>query len=580
MRVAIHHNAWHICGGGELYIGAMAEELSTRHEVSLIVTTPFDPARLGNLLGLHFDHVRIEKLEPLSDPGLSSSRWQRFLVERSVTRAMREFDVGIRVATGRVPFGGARRNLLHVQVPYSPGRSLSTIWQSFSNRRALRSYERIVYNSRFTASMASGFSLPSQKTTVLYPPVEMGTAPPCSWKAREPVVLAVGRFTDQNHPKRQLELVRAFKQLLDEGLRGWSLVLAGSVGRDSASRNYLESVRAAAKGLPVELRVDISRQELIDLYERSRLFWHATGMDLDEWTTPHKVEHFGITTVEAMARGCIGIVVDLGGQREIVQHEVNGFRWANEAELRALTWRVIRGSQSNDAMIERGVESARKFSRERFAREAHALVSPLEDPSGNGDWTRLFLCPACRCNLTAQGAGELSCPECKSRWRGRGGRVPCSGTPSCDASSENRRAMEGLRPLGAGGLARTLSSLLSRRRGGLVLHVGARATIADLPHHGLVGAVREPLGKEDPPRAYQSVVELGGFQQLPFATATFDAVLLEPAGVSAAEATRVLRVGGLLLVPQTLETPIPPELSSGYRHRGTTSYWKLPIEDP
>ncbi|HEX9239627.1 MAG TPA: glycosyltransferase, partial [Candidatus Bathyarchaeia archaeon] len=39
-------------------------------------------------------------------------------------------------------------------------------------------------------------------------------------------------------------------------------------------------------------------------------------------------EHFGITIVEAMAAGCVPIVHDSGGPREIVTIDV-GFRWSD-----------------------------------------------------------------------------------------------------------------------------------------------------------------------------------------------------------------------------------------------------------
>ena len=41
-------------------------------------------------------------------------------------------------------------------------------------------------------------------------------------------------------------------------------------------------------------------------------------------------EHFGITIVEAMAAGCVPIVHDSGGPREIVTNDV-GFRWRSLA---------------------------------------------------------------------------------------------------------------------------------------------------------------------------------------------------------------------------------------------------------
>jgi glycosyltransferase involved in cell wall biosynthesis len=369
MRVAIHHTAWHICGGGELYVGALAEELAKEHEVSLLVTTPFGADRLRELLGLRFENVRVVELSNKSLGG----RRERFEAERAVARVMRDFDVGIRVATGRVPAAAARRNLLHVQVPFSPRRSPRNFWRRMRNRKALRGYERVLFNSRFTAAMVHRVTPAIPTPTILYPPVEHGGEIPLPWSSRDPVILAVGRFTDQGHPKRQLELVLAFRRMIEEGLHGYRLVLAGSVASDAASQSYLRSIRAASEGYPVDVSPDLPRHDLLELYRRSRIFWHAAGMRLDEWEAPERVEHFGIATVEAMGRGCVAIAVDLGGQREIVRHGETGFLWSTEDDLVALTWRVLRSSE-NDGFIGRAAEAARSFSRERFAREALSLI--------------------------------------------------------------------------------------------------------------------------------------------------------------------------------------------------------------
>jgi glycosyltransferase involved in cell wall biosynthesis len=372
MRVAIHHTGWHVCGGGELYLGALAEELAKEHQVTLLVTSPFAPDRLRELLGLRLENVRLVDLAPGPRRG---GRGEHYRAERAVACALSDFDVGIRVATARVPAAGARRNLLHVQAPFSPRRSPRNLWRRMRNREALRGYERVLFNSRFTEAMVRRVAPVIPEPTILYPPVEHEKAAPLPWALRDPVILAVGRFTDRGHPKRQLELVAAFRRLIEEGLHGYRLVLAGGVGCDEASRCYLRAVKAASEGLPVEVRADLPRPDLLELYRRSRIFWHAAGLRLDEWKSPERVEHFGITTVEAMGRGCVALAVDRGGQREIVRHGETGFLWSTEAELIALTWRVLRSSQ-NDGLIARAAGVARSFSRERFAREALALVAP------------------------------------------------------------------------------------------------------------------------------------------------------------------------------------------------------------
>ncbi len=63
------------------------------------------------------------------------------------------------------------------------------------------------------------------------------------------------------------------------------------------------------------------------------IFWSATGLGEDEERAPWAQEHFGMTTAEAMAGGCVPVVIDRAGQREIVREGVNGFRWSTPAEL-------------------------------------------------------------------------------------------------------------------------------------------------------------------------------------------------------------------------------------------------------
>ena len=58
-------------------------------------------------------------------------------------------------------------------------------------------------------------------------------------------MLSVGRFfpTGQGHSKKQLEMVAAFRALVDDGLRDWELHLVG--GCSDGGRGYLASVEAA-----------------------------------------------------------------------------------------------------------------------------------------------------------------------------------------------------------------------------------------------------------------------------------------------------------------------------------------------
>jgi glycosyltransferase involved in cell wall biosynthesis len=78
-------------------------------------------------------------------------------------------------------------------------------------------------------------------------------------------------------------------------------------------------------------------------------------------------EHFGMTTVEAMAAGCVPVVIDKAGQREIVRHGVDGYRWSTLDELESYTRALARDDDLRERLAASAVERARMFSEEAFA---------------------------------------------------------------------------------------------------------------------------------------------------------------------------------------------------------------------
>ena len=150
------------------------------------------------------------------------------------------------------------------------------------------------------------------------------------WKAytggeKRPQILNVGRFFAGNHNKKHLVMVEAFKHMVDQGLTGWTLHLAGGTTSGEEHKAYLDSVFEQANHYPITVHPDIPFAELSELYSTSAIYWHASGFGEDDQREPEKYEHFGITTVEAMAAGCVPVVIAKGGQPEIVQHGENGF---------------------------------------------------------------------------------------------------------------------------------------------------------------------------------------------------------------------------------------------------------------
>ena len=114
---------------------------------------------------------------------------------------------------------------------------------------------------------------------------------------------------------------------------------------------------------------DPTREDINALLARASIFWHATGFGVDQNENPSRMEHFGISTVEAMAQGCVPVVIKRGGQPEIVRHGVDGFLWETLEELEHYTWLLARDDELRRSMSHSARQRAQVFRKERFVAE-------------------------------------------------------------------------------------------------------------------------------------------------------------------------------------------------------------------
>ena len=162
-------------------------------------------------------------------------------------------------------------------------------------------------------------------------------------------------------------LVAAYKnsEILSKNAR---LIIAGSViGVDDSYVEELINIDPS-----VEFVFDPTREKLDELYGTSGIFWHAKGFGTDK---PLDFEHFGMTTVEAMSGGCIPIVIDKGGQREIVTDGC-GFRWNTIEELVRQTESVIMGNNAEKLRLN-AVRRAHNFSKEMFSEQLSSILDQV-----------------------------------------------------------------------------------------------------------------------------------------------------------------------------------------------------------
>jgi glycosyltransferase involved in cell wall biosynthesis len=186
--------------------------------------------------------------------------------------------------------------------------------------------------------------------------------------------LNVGRFFKQLHSKRQDVLIDIFKKMAiqyPEVLKGWRLILVGSV----EDEQYLADLEKSIGSLPIQILKNISRGDLIELYKTSALYWHATGFDVSEEDNPEKVEHFGISTVEAMAAGAIPVVHLKGGQKEILGDDLQSLGWFTKEECINKTINLITNHTQSNTFRKLACERTKLFSKPVFDKKIQSLFT-------------------------------------------------------------------------------------------------------------------------------------------------------------------------------------------------------------
>jgi glycosyltransferase involved in cell wall biosynthesis len=256
-----------------------------------------------------------------------------------------------------------------------PKGNLQRLYWNWRFRERVRSYRAGVAISAYTNRWTN--RLWGTDCRVIAPPVDTAFDPAPKGNA----ILSVGRFATQGHRKKQLEMVTAFRRLVDGGLAGWEYHSVGGLGNSPKDQDFFQEVVRGAAGYPAHVAANMERPRLRDLFARAKVFWHAAGYGDDPDAHPELSEHFGISTVEAMAAGCVPVVINQGAQPELVEHGVTGFLWNTLDELVEHTTRLIHDGALCARMSAAACERSRAYSREAFVAAYLDLLRPLLPPA-------------------------------------------------------------------------------------------------------------------------------------------------------------------------------------------------------
>jgi L-malate glycosyltransferase len=380
-------------GGAESSVAILAEALSARHDVDIVHhRRALTEAKLADVSGTSLQAVSLRYVEPEAFSfGESHLPWKRYRDARNWHADLSErYDLFFNFTHRTPPFCHARIGVLVVLFPINERPHLQSLngkskpdGPSF-DRRLKNIYHEWEWQRRMNSySVRTTISDFSNRWTrrrwgidcdIVYPPVDTDFAP----ANKSNVILSVGRFASEGHSKKQLEMMMAFEQLKADCGGEWQYFSVGSLGEARQDHDYFESVRSIGQRCGGGVLVNLSRARLKRLFADARIFWHAAGFGEDE-QRPELSEHFGIVTAEAMAAGCVPVVINRGAQSEIVEHGISGFLWDTLEELKQYTLLLSRDERLRAQMAGAARARADHFSRDRFTAHFLSLVSSFDE---------------------------------------------------------------------------------------------------------------------------------------------------------------------------------------------------------
>ncbi|MCL1977374.1 MAG: glycosyltransferase [Candidatus Bathyarchaeota archaeon] len=293
-----------IRGSEEVLLKILEVLIERKHNVTLLGELPS---------GSIFDNLPVSSIKQIqydSEVDVKPKRFQahrRLLfrhprLKNKLCREVGEMDLEIISRDTMYLIGAGKKSVAYVHFPenlvrmHNPDVKHRWLWKLlywpiiFQRERQVKKIDLLMCNSYYTQNAI--MDRWGRKAEVVYPPVDIEDFKPAK---KELFVVSVGCFV----PNKNYELiVQVAKQMPN--------VKFVIVGRKCLNDPYYDKI-AALKPDNVDLIANATHADLSVLLGKAKVYLH--GMI---------GEHFGISVVEAMAAGCIPVVHNTGGPKEIV----------------------------------------------------------------------------------------------------------------------------------------------------------------------------------------------------------------------------------------------------------------------
>jgi alpha-1,2-mannosyltransferase len=367
MRILVIHPRMSVFGGGErVVVHSIITALNNGHEV-LLVSEKFDIPAFEDFFACEglFKQVHMISYPGFRPVAEKAVLYQRLLYHqcrvRSVLPRAGEFDLIL--STQDVAYLPPAKVPI-IQYCYFPeyfvhleSSPSSPFWKMYYRpatlfyRGRVSRVDCLISTSNFTR----GFVREKWKreSTTLYPPCPIDLYKNLE-SPKEDLVVTIGRVVPEKRMDLFLEMARRVPNV--------RFAVIGSVAPNQEP--YFRHLREIA---PKNASFVLSPlRKVRDVLARSKAYVHCA-----------RNEHFGITIVEAMAAGCVPIVHDSGGPREIVTDDV-GFKWTMVEDAARLISEVVAHDVLRMKMSRAAVSRAEQFGPEAFQAGLREILAQYE----------------------------------------------------------------------------------------------------------------------------------------------------------------------------------------------------------
>lgn len=374
MKILFYDWSLHIVGGGQKVNCRIIEHLSKQHDVDVLTLYPVKKEYLEKYYSVDLSKVNFLHLANHSKMHASLLK---LLLTSKVSKLSSKYDVFFNADAQELIKPRAKYNLMycHFFEPkwYRPAKNfadffkllgiylIKTIKRNYANKY------QVYCNSDYTKKWLKNLWKVDAK--VIYPPVDL---PKQKSFKKQNLIISTGRIS----PDKNYEfIITLFKKLCQESnIQNYKLLICGK----SDDLAYLNRLKNLSKEFNIEFKTDLTNKQLKEVYSKSKIFIQAKGIEINEKKYPGLLEHFGMAPVEAMAYGCVPVVLNKAGYKETVENNKSGFLFDSEDEAIEKLKLLVKDEKLREKMSKQAISRAKKFSLQRMQKEINEMMDDLQ----------------------------------------------------------------------------------------------------------------------------------------------------------------------------------------------------------